>query len=131
MHLATLTELQALQASMPAVPANFLSDAQIVGGNYPLSPHATGSRGIIWGIYEDGDPSDGVGYSWKYDTDVSWNTSANAILRTDIFPDSNATARDLGAWVVGNAGPAEVPEPGTVGMMLTGLAAVLAGLKRK
>ena len=55
-HLASLAELQGLEASIPAIPANFASEVPIVGGNYAGSPHATGTRNLMWGIYEDGNP---------------------------------------------------------------------------
>ncbi len=121
-HLATLAELQALQASIPAVPANFASEVVIVGGNYAGSPYATGTRNLMWGIYEDGSPSDGISYAWKYDTDTSWHGSSNTLAATDTLRSLNPTNQDLGAWIVGTA--AAVPEPGTTMLLVTGLAAL-------
>jgi hypothetical protein len=48
-HLATLTELNTLQASIPAVPANFDSEVVILGGNYLGIPNNPGVvRDLMW-----------------------------------------------------------------------------------
>jgi hypothetical protein len=115
-HLATLSELQALQASIPAVPANFAGEAPIIGANYAGSPFATGSRDLAWGIYEDGNALDGISYSWKYAGDLSWNFTGNAVGQSNALMSVNSTDQDLGAWIVGN-GSSAVPEPGTFGLL--------------
>lgn len=118
-HLATLSELQALQASIPAVPANFAAEAPIVGANYPGSPYAAGERSLMWGIYEDGNPSDGISYSWKFDNDTSWKVVSNVMM------EGNLNNGDLGAWVVADAAGAEIPEPSTVALMGIGSACLV------
>jgi len=131
MHLATLSELNGLQASIPAIPANFAGEAVIVGGNYSGSPNATGSRDLIWGIYEDGDPTNGVSYSWKYGSDSGWNFATDIVSQSAVFPDANSTERDLGAWIVSTTTFSPVPEPGTMGIVLLGLASLTAWKHRK
>jgi len=106
-RLASLSDLADLQLSIPAIPANFAAEVTIVGGNNV-------SRNLIWGIYEDGDSSDGVSYSWKDDSDVVWNFTFNAVSESAFFFSSNSTDRDLGAWVVAenvDIVPAAVPVP--------------------
>ena len=93
-HLATLEELTALQASIPAIPANFATEVVITGGNNT-------TRQIMWGIYEDGNPIDGVSYAWKFDIDTDWLSTFNIIAADQIFSNSNSTHNDLGAWIVG------------------------------
>ncbi|MBI5086156.1 MAG: PEP-CTERM sorting domain-containing protein [Acidobacteria bacterium] len=129
-HLATLPEITALQASIPAIPANFPGEAVIVGGNYPGSPYAMGLRSLIWGIFEDGDPADGVSWTWKYDTDVDWNINYSVLARTSILRDAEPSAQDLGAWIVSD-GVAQIPEPSTLALMSLGLALVAARARRR
>lgn len=126
-HLATLTELQALQASIPANPATFYAEAPIVGGNYAGSPHATGSRGLIWGIYEDGNALDGISYSWHYENEAIWNFGPNTVGPDQTLQSANSFDQDLGAWVVGGKVASAVPEPGTfslLGLTIAGVAAL-------
>jgi hypothetical protein len=108
-HLATLSDVQALEASMPAVPANFASQVVIVGGNYPGSPHASGTRSLMWGIYEDGNPGDGISYAYRFDTDSIWNLGANAVTSSQTLRSGNADDQDLGAFVVSNSATTSVP----------------------
>lgn len=92
-HLATLPELSLLQSSMPADPANFVSDATIVGGN--LS-----SRNLLWGIYEDNNALDGISWSWRFDYDTNWNLGTNVLSAATLLDNANYFHSDLGAWVV-------------------------------
>jgi hypothetical protein len=129
-HLATQAELDALGLSIPAVPANFAAEAAILGANYPGSPHAPGGRSLMWGIYEDGDPSDGVSYLYRYDYDTSWNYSPNVVAAGNILRLENNFAQDLSAWVVADAANTKAPEPGTITLLGAGLAG-LAMLRRR
>lgn len=88
-HLAGLSEVQALQASIPAIPSNFDAEAQIVG--------SVNTRELMWGIYEDGNAADGISWTWKYSVDSSWNFDNNAMSADTLF---SAYSGDLGAWVV-------------------------------
>jgi hypothetical protein len=115
-HLATLSELMTLQSSMPAIPANFSSDAAIVGGNDNTLPGF--ERRLIWGIYEDGNADDGVSWSFRRSNDTTWNYDSNLLTRTKAFSDANP---DLGAFVVANS----VPEPPTLALMCLGLAGLV------
>jgi hypothetical protein len=45
-HLANLAEIQALQASIPAAPANFSAEAAIVGANYPRAARTRSGLGV-------------------------------------------------------------------------------------
>lgn len=130
-HLATFSELEGLQASIPAIPGNYASEASIIGANYPGSPFSTGSRDLAWGIYEDGNPSDGVAYSWKYSNDSEWNVYESGVDQNLEIRFANAQDQDLGAWIVGNSSP--VPEPGTFGLLglsFVGAAAFRFGRRR-
>jgi len=118
-HLATLPELMALQSSMPAIPANFSSDAAIVGGNDNTLPDF--ERRLIWGIYEDGNADDGISWSFKYSNDTTWNYQDNLLTRTKAFSDANP---DLGAFVVADS-MTSVPEPPTLALMCLGLAGLV------
>ena len=91
-HLATMGELTALQASIPAIPENFASEVVITGGNNT-------SRQLMWGIYEDGNPIDGVSYAYKYDNS-SWLLGFNIIAADIIFSITPSSDNDLGAWIV-------------------------------
>ena len=94
-HLATLTELTALQASIPAVPANFATELVITGGNNT-------TRQLMWGIYEDGNPADGISYAFKEEGEgaFEWFTQINQTTATAIFSTVNPVFKDLGAWIV-------------------------------
>lgn len=116
-HLGTLPEIALLQASIPAVPGSFAAEVAIVGGNYPGSPHADGTRSLMFGVYDDGD-SAMVSTFWRYDiTAGPWSHTIDYIPSD--LPLSNGSA-DLGAWVVGPSTHA-IPEPETYAMMLAGL----------
>ena len=115
-HLATLPEMAALQASIPAVPGNFAAEVLIVGGNYPGSLYADGARSLMFGAYDDGD-SAMVSTFWRYDiTAGPWSHTTDSI--SSDLPLSNLSA-DFGAWVIG---PTQaIPEPETYALLLTGL----------
>ena len=120
-HLATLSELTVLQSSIPAIPANFAAETLIAGGNYLGNPMPGVDRGLMWGIYEDGNSLDGVGYSWKYDFDTSWNTFINQTSSTAVLGGVNGSNRDLGAWVVSDAPlVAQTPEPASMALLAMG-----------
>lgn len=115
-HLATLTELSVLQASIPATPANFASEVLILGGNYTGNPNNNGyNRNLIWGIYEDGNSADGVSWAWKFNTDTTWNKTTNIMLAGTQLADYS----DLGAWVVADSISA-VPVPSSMALMVIG-----------
>lgn len=104
-HLATSSELAALQASIPAITSNFATDATITGGNLSNNPDI--ARNLMWGIYDDGNASDGVSWSWKFDYDTSWSFSYNVANTTTALSNYNP---DLGAWVVSdNTIPVSLP----------------------
>ena len=92
-HLATLTELTALQASIPAVPANFATEVVIIGGNNT-------TRQIMWGIYEDGNPTDGISYTFRNPGSTEWHSGINQTTATTILSTVNPVYNDLGAWIV-------------------------------
>jgi hypothetical protein len=118
-HVATLSDMNALQASIPAVPANFAAEVVIVGGNYLGSPYANGTRSLMYGVYDDGGlgaptyASDFFRYST---TTISWGQNIDS-LRTDL--PLSFLAPDVGVFVVGPTQP--FPEPETYAMMLAGL----------
>lgn len=119
-HLATLPELLALQASLPADSGDFASEVLVVGGNYIGNPHPGDDRPLMWGVYEDGDASDGVSWSWRRPTETSWGFTANPVGVHDPLPLYEPFHQDLGAWVV-----TDVPEPGAaplLGLVLAALA---------
>ena len=82
----------------------------------------------MWGIYEDGNPSDGVPYSWRYDTGTSWSFGSNLVVPGETLRSQNAEEQDLGAWIVQDA--QGIPEPSTVALLGLGLAG-LAILRRR
>jgi hypothetical protein len=126
-HLASITDLLLLTGSIPAVPANFNAEAVVVGANYAGSPHATGTRSLMWGIYEDGNSADGVSYVYRFGSSTFWNMGSNLVSATAALNSVNSTDSDLGAWIVADA--AEVPEP--VGAALVGLGLAWAALLRR
>jgi hypothetical protein len=127
-HVATTAELLVLEASIPAVPANFSAEAPIVGGNYAGSPYLSGSRNLIWGLYDDGDPTL-ISWAWKFDTDTTWQSTVDAFDPNSALSSVNAAPdQDLGIWIVGT-GSQSVPEPGT--MFLFGLGAVGLAVARR
>lgn len=119
-HLASMTDLLLLMASIPAIPANFDAEAVIVGANYPGSPYATGTRNLMWGIYEDGNSADGVSYVWRFSSDTNWGVGPNIVSATAVLNTVDPTDRDLGAWIVADA--ADVPEPAAAALVGLGLA---------
>lgn len=128
-HLATLPELEALQQSMPAIPANFAAEAVIVGGNHT-------SRNLMWGIYEDGNSSDWVSYVYRYGTDDAWqNGVTNAVDPSEILSLHNDTFNDLGAWIVEGEAHVAKPVPALnwqgIAVLLTLLAGMTYLLRRK
>ena len=132
-HLATLSDLTTLQASIPAIPANFASETLIAGGNYVGNPHPGADRPLMWGIYEDGNPGNGVSWSWKFNTDLLWNFTTDIIAATSALQSANPVNQDLGAWVVSDGVlQAPVPEPATLTMFgLGALGFAGAALRRR
>lgn len=123
-HLATLADLEPLQLSIPAVPANFSSEVAIVGGNYVGHPHPGDDRALMWGIYEDGDSGDGISYAYKYSIDLSWHFLSNSVGANQLLSVVNPFSQDLGAWIVQDT--YDVPEP--TSMALFGLTAMTMGI---
>lgn len=119
-RLATASDLALLEASMPAIPANFAAEVVIVGGNYT-------SRNLMWGIYEDGNSSDGVSYSYRYGTDNAWQYSYNIVSPTEVFSNHNQTERDLGAWVVADESRPVEPVPTLNWLGIAALVFMLTG----
>ena len=109
-HFASLTELNTLQLSAPAIPGNFVSDAAAMG--VPL-PTAGLNRQLIWGVY-----GDLTQWSWKFDYDTAWNFNPISVTN---YP-------DMGAFAV-NTQP--VPEPETYAMLLAGLGLMSVVARRK
>jgi hypothetical protein len=56
----------------------------------------------MWGIFDDGDPSDGVPYSFKTGLSGAWVFATNAVSASTPLRDENPVNQDLGAWIVGN-----------------------------
>jgi hypothetical protein len=108
-RIARTSELEGLQASIPAIPANFSAEALIVGGNYIGNPHPGSDRDLMWGVFDDGDSSDGVSYSWKFGSDVSWGFYTNRLSPFTSLRSLSTSSQDLGAWIVGN-GKKEAPK---------------------
>jgi hypothetical protein len=127
-HIATTAELLVLQASIPAVPANFAAETLIAGGNYIGNPHPGVDRGLMWGIFEDGDISPRISYSWKFDTDINWNVATNAIAATDTLRSQNTLSQDLGAWIVSN-GPLGGTAPEAASLAVWSVLIVLGTLR--
>jgi hypothetical protein len=128
-HLANLTELSALQSSMPAIPANFTSESVIVGGNYFGNPAPGADRNLEWGIYQDGNAADGVSYSWK---DAGWNFGFNVVGASTTLRSINTRSQDLGAWIVSDAVINPTPVPAALPLFATGFGVLgLLGWRRK
>ena len=115
-HIATLSELLALEASMTG---SFAANAMIIGANYSGKP-GNGSRDLMWGVYDDGDADSNAGYGYKYAAS-GWNNYSNQIDQNSSLIGANLVAKDLGAWVVSDGVRAtSVPEPAS--MLLLGAA---------
>jgi hypothetical protein len=125
-HIATYDEVLALEASIPAVPANFAAEAAIIGANYPGSPHALGLRSLMWGVYASAGTE--VYYAYRYGGDTNWWSNGASIGKADLLSVENPQEQDLGAWVVADAASG-VPEPGTFGLLAAGLG--VAALRRR
>jgi hypothetical protein len=110
-RLARTPELEELQASIPAIPANFSAETLIVGGNsIDGNPHPGEDRDLMGGIFDDGDSSDGVAYSFKTGVSDSWSFATNALSPSVPLRSSQPTYQDLGAWIVSNAKKKEAKE---------------------
>jgi hypothetical protein len=84
----------------------------ILGGNYLGIPNNPGIiRDLMWGIYEDGNSSDGISYAFKYGHSTNWNLNANVLLADGAFDNGVDARKDLGAWVVADS---VVPEPSSI-----------------
>lgn len=130
-HLATAGDLALLRNSIPAVAANFAAEAVITGGNYG-GKAGNGSRDLMWGIFEDGNASDGVSWAWKEGSSGSWQATTNTLGASSTLRSANSGARDLGAWVVSDRVLANaVPEPGSIALVGAALAALGIARKRK
>ena len=125
-HLANLVELQTLQTSMPAIQANYTTDALIVGGNYFGNPHPGLDRNLMGGIYDDGNNSS-ISLSWRWD-DTDWLFAADRLAPGHNIFRINGAHQDTGAWIVSDK-ILTVPEPSIVWLIGIGLS--LIGLTKR
>ena len=102
----------------------------ILGGNYLGIPNNPGiTRDLMWGIYEDGNSSDGISYSYKYGHNTDWFLAANVLLADGAFDNGVGDRQDMGAWVVADS---VVPEPSSLALLgIGGIALVGYGYRRK
>jgi hypothetical protein len=124
-HIATVADMAELVTNAPAVPAQWLSDATVMGA-------ATTPRQLIWGLFDDGTTGTYAAWEWKYSDDTSWNTSHDVYDKNSAVGNVNPslTDRDLGIWTVSNNVIATVPVPSAILLFGPGLAGLAALRKR-
>ncbi len=116
--LANFADVQQLEASLPLAGGQWPTYMGIMGG----APN----RGLIWGMYDDGNGPASSGWAWSYSTDVSWQSSTGPDWNS--IPNSGTRFTDLNVWAYQTT--STVPEPASLLLLGSGVLAI-AALARK
>jgi len=127
-HIANPRELSVLQSSISASAFTF-TEAIIIGANYLGNLHPGDDRELMWGIYDDGNSSDAIAYSWR-SANILWE-SGGYISASSALSSLNPAYQDLGAWVVEDSTIPQVPVPAAFWLFVSGLLGLIGVARRK